>query len=195
MNSSAFIGLGYNFLQLTINSIEELEKQGNKNLLFFDGNLSEDESWLKYDLQTNWNDNNIAIPVLFNFYHGIELVLKGLILKCGGEIQKVHNLSLFLENLKKSPNPPNLELLNHFEQILSYDLNSFFSSNNKTADDFFELLKYPQLKKGEEVVFKDIRGLGTTGIQTFVEIKKLSKGVKENIKYWLKTSLKNEIQH
>jgi hypothetical protein len=75
---------------LTINSIEELEKQGNKNLLFFDGNLSEDESWLKYDQQTNWNDNNIAIPVLFNFYHGIELVLKGLILKCGGEIQKGH---------------------------------------------------------------------------------------------------------
>lgn len=195
MNSSAFIGLGYNFLQLTINSIEELEKQGNKNHLFLDGNLSEHESWLKYDQLTKWNDNNIAIPVLFNFYHGIELVLKGLILKCGGEIQKRHKLSLLLENLKKSPNPPNLELLNHFEQILSYDLNSFFSSNNKTADDFFELLKYPQLKKGEEVIFKDIRGLGTTGIQTFVEIKKLSKGVKENIKYWHKTSLKNEIQH
>jgi len=83
MNSSAFIGLGYNFLQLTINSIEELENQGNKNLLFLDGNLSEDESWLKYDQQTKWNDNNIAIPVLFNFYHGIELVLKGLILKSG----------------------------------------------------------------------------------------------------------------
>ena len=194
MNSSAFIGLGYNFLQLTINSIEELENQGNKNLLFLDGNLSEDESWLKYDQQTKWNDNNIAIPVLFNFYHGIELVLKGLILKSGKSWnpKKGHHLTLLLNTLKSCTERPSQNVIEHFEKIINYDLNNFFDANNKNVDSFYILLRYPEASSNNYFIFNDIRGLGPKGLSTFSEVRSLAKGVKENIKSWLSESNSQE---
>jgi len=185
IEGSDFIGLGYNFLQLTINSIEEMEKQGNKSLLFFKGNLSDDELKSRYDDKTKWNDNNIAIPVLFNFYHGVELVLKGLILRCGGQFPNKHKLSFFIDELSKTPNPPSNNLINHFKTILSFDLNNFFNSNNKSVDSFYESFKYPQYKNGESSIFKDIRGLDSEGLKLFIKIKDLAVQVKIEIMDWL----------
>ena len=185
MKGSDFIGLGYNFLQLTINSIEEMEKQGNKSLLFFHANISDDEMKSQYDVKSKWNDNNIAIPVLFNFYHGIELVLKGLILKCGGEIQKKHTLINCLENLRNTSNPPSNDLINHFNMILKFDLNNFFKSNNKSVDSFYESFKYPKYKNGKSIIFKDIRGLDSEGLELFIKIKDFAVQVKIEIMEWL----------
>lgn len=185
MDGSDFIGLGYNFLQLTINSIEEMEKQGNKSLLFFHANISDDEMKSQYDEKSKWNDNNIAIPVLFNFYHGVELVLKGLILRCGGEIVKTHNLTNITLTLKSTPNPPNIELLNFFDNILQFDLNNFFNTNKKTVDSFYESFRYPQFNNGDDVVFKDIRGLDSDGLELFLKIKDFAVQVKIEIMEWL----------
>jgi HEPN domain-containing protein len=185
MDGSDFIGLGYNFLQLTINSIEEMEKQGNKSLLFFPGNISDDEMKSQYDEKTKWNDNNISIPVLFNFYHGVELVIKGLIVKCGGQLTTMHKLSDLLKELKKSQNPPSEDLINHFEEILKFNLNNFFDSNNKSVDTFYESFKYPQYKNGGSVIFKDVRGLETSGLELFISIKNMAADIKLKIIDWI----------
>lgn len=103
MKGTNYTSIGYNFLQLTINSIEELEKQGNKRAVAMGGELSEEEFWFEFEKRTKWNDQNIAIPVLFNFFHGVELMLKGLIFFCGGELaNKTHKLSHLLNSLKKN---------------------------------------------------------------------------------------------
>ena len=193
MDGSDFIGLGYNFLQLTINAIEEMEKQGNKSLLFFSGDNSDNELKTKYDEKTKWNDNNIAIPVLFNFYHGVELVIKGLIVKCGGQLTKMHKLSDLLKELKKSPNPPSEDLINHIEEILKFNLNNFFDSNNKSVDSFYESFKYPQYKNGDSIVFKDIRGLETSGLELFNSIKNMATDIKLKIIDWIANENKKNI--
>ena len=80
MNGASYINLGYNFLQVVVNSIEEMEKQSNANVIFSYSYDSDEQGWLDYEKKTRWNDNNIGIPILFNFFHGVELVLKGLII-------------------------------------------------------------------------------------------------------------------
>jgi hypothetical protein len=51
-----------------------MNKQGNKTMIFMDGDLSEEDSDLEFNEGTKWNDLNIGIPILFNFFHGIELI-------------------------------------------------------------------------------------------------------------------------
>jgi len=46
----------------------------------------------EFEEHTKWADSNIAEPVLFNFYHGLELSLKSLILVKGNEIEKIITL-------------------------------------------------------------------------------------------------------
>ena len=97
---SKYISHSYNFWSLTRNSIEEMEKQGNKTIIVseYSENITEKQSWKNYELLTNWNDQNIGIPVLFNFYHGLELFMKGLL-----EIKRItfetskHNLKSLYE--------------------------------------------------------------------------------------------------
>ncbi len=44
-----------------------------------------------------WSDLHIIEPTLFNFYHGIELSLKALLVAKGEPIEKIHKLSRLLE--------------------------------------------------------------------------------------------------
>ena len=67
MKGSSYISIGYNFLQLATNSIDELMAQGNRSLIMTSGNKSDEEAWREYEEKTKWNDQNVAIPILFNF--------------------------------------------------------------------------------------------------------------------------------
>jgi hypothetical protein len=65
-----FLTLASKYLILVQNILNESIKIGNKHFVT-DGDYSEN---------TRWSDFNIFIPTLFNFYHGLELLMKGLIL-------------------------------------------------------------------------------------------------------------------
>ena len=56
-------------------------KLGNKKLVMslYDPNQTDEESHESYYQKTKWNDFNIGVPILFNFYHGLELCMKGLL--------------------------------------------------------------------------------------------------------------------
>jgi HEPN domain-containing protein len=186
MDGASFISLGYNFLQLTINSIDEMEKQGNKSTILSSGRLNREDSWKKYEELTNWNDHNIAIPVLFNFYHGVELVLKGLYLESGHEtLAKTHRLSELLQKLESVQSPPDNILLDFFKGLLSYDPNGFYQKNNTYIDEYYLLLKYPELGPDKEVKYFMIRSQEAEGLKTFTEVRELAKGVKESIRAWM----------
>jgi HEPN domain-containing protein len=188
MKGSNYITIGYNFLQLTINSINELVNQGNRSLVITSGNKTDEEAWKEYEVKTKWNDQNIAIPVLFNFFHGTELVLKGLILHCGGVVKRTHRLTVHLESLRQCPNPPNESLLNHLQKIISDNgLEDFFKTNNSSVDSFYELFRYPEMNNGREVEFWMLRGEEEIGIKRFEEIRLLASSLKPKIKEW-KTS-------
>ncbi|WP_274475610.1 HEPN domain-containing protein [Mangrovimonas aestuarii] len=189
MKGTNFTSIGFNFLQLSINAIEEMNKQGNATSIFMDGNLSDEDAELEFAERTKWNDLNIGIPILFNFFHGIELILKGLIIHCGGElVGKNHKLTNLLENLKNTPNAPSDSLIEHFKNVLhNNELSDFFTLNNKTVDSFYILFKYPEEKNGESIKFYQIRGKQKEGLIRFNQIKLLAKNTKNEIIKW-KTS-------
>lgn len=60
-------------------------KQGNKKLIMslYDPNETDEQSRQNYYQKTKWNDFNIGVPILFNFYHGLELCMKGLLQEIG----------------------------------------------------------------------------------------------------------------
>ena len=67
-----------------------------------DGNLNDEDSWKLYDFETRWNDSNIGIPLLFNFYHGMELIMKGILSEEGVAFPKVHSLDDLVSELKEN---------------------------------------------------------------------------------------------
>jgi hypothetical protein len=186
---SSYITLGYNFLQLTINSIEEMEKQGNHHTILSKGHSSEKESWDNYEEKTKWNDNNIALPVLFNFYHGIELIIKGLILELTSlKLQKKHTLTILLSTFEKSENALEHNLQTVLKEILQYDPNGIFKRNDTSIDRYHVLLRYPEI----EVKYVDqtvnsymLKSQGVAGLATFTEVKNYAIRTKTCIKNWL----------
>jgi hypothetical protein len=188
-NGSSYITLGYNFLQLTINSIDEMEKQGNHHTIISDGNSSEQESWANYEEKTKWNDNNIAIPVLFNFYHGVELVLKGLYLICGSnELKHSHKLREHIKSLSLCSNPPDDILIAFFDDLLKYDPNGFFKENKSNSNQFHILFRYPEKfvkKDTQDVISSMLKSQKEVGLAAFKEIRQYAKGVKTHIQDWL----------
>lgn len=149
-------GLVYQFFNLTREAINEMVKQGNHNVTFSDPQPNEKEGWRSYEEQTRCNDFNIGVPILFNFYHGLELFMKGLLQEQGHE-EKItgHRLTDLECALKrKTPGLPEsiLDILNiHLSNRSQY--NDFFAKNNSGVDNFYELLKYPESKKDKSFSF------------------------------------------
>jgi hypothetical protein len=157
---SSLIGLAYNFWSLTRNSIDEMEKQGNA-VAIFSTNLNESDSWQNYELKTKWNDNNIGVPILFNFYHGLELYMKGLLELKNIEVASTHNLKSLFETKKANEtlySEPLVSLLS--QHILDSKIEkSFFEPNGLSMSDFYICFRYPKNNKGNKMYqFQNIRG-------------------------------------
>ncbi len=170
-----------------------MEKQGNHYIILSAGSASEEETWDNYHEKTRWNDNNIALPVLFNFYHGIELILKGLTIQCGSHFERTHILSELLNNLSKSKKPPQNDLLVLLEEILDFDPNGFYSENKTSSDKAYLLFRYPEVyndedKKKYQVLSNLIKAKGEIGLVTFKEIRDYSYKVRSGIITWKENS-------
>jgi hypothetical protein len=185
MKGTNYITLGYNFLKLSINAIDEMEKQGNKTIIFSDGEKSENETNREFEQKTKWNDLNVGIPVLFNFFHGVELMLKGLILHCDGELNsKTHKLTELLRELRQTANHP-VGLAELFNEILTNNgFEKFFAQNGKDIDSFYELFKYPVLRTGADLDFRFVRGNEQKGLERFLKIRELSISIRTELVVW-----------
>jgi hypothetical protein len=185
-----YIGLAYQFFNLTREAINEMEKQGNFNVTISDPNPNVEESWKIYEELTKWNDYNIGVPVLFNFYHGLELFMKGLLQKLDCK-EKINNHKLTeLESKLKSKIPAIPESLVDILNIHLSDrspFHEFFKTNKSSVDNFYELLKYPESKKGKEFYFWDIQGQDELGLTKFKEIRKATIDLKEEVIKWNKS--------
>ncbi|MFA5326316.1 MAG: hypothetical protein WC384_00865 [Prolixibacteraceae bacterium] len=132
-----------------------------------------------YKQMTRWGDFRIIIPVLFNFFHGIELNLKGTnYLTDIPQSKKInHKLSDLLEKFKE----------NHTEQIVLIDIYNYYISPNSScsilknlyaynnipdSSDFYEIFRYPYTKNMNEAFdYKFIRNNGEKGIEFFKKIR------------------------
>lgn len=179
-----FAGIAYSYLKLVSNSIDEMEKQGNKAMIFTDNG----SDWKSYERQTRWNDQSISIPLIFNFYHGVELLLKGILTVSEIEYSKNHQLSkLFRKIGEVRPKPS--RLISVLEKHLSEQnspFSSLFSTNSKSIDNFYILLRYPIDKPSGSVEFNfsSIKGQEEVGLEKFKIIREDIHEIKESIIDW-----------
>lgn len=187
---NTFIPLAYNFWNVVQLLVKQMECSGNKTSIFSDyiEGETEEESNKRVNEVFKRNDNNIGIPIMFNFYHGLELFMKGLL-----EVEKIsldnigHNLEDLYKKIKineKKYSQPLVELLKeHIYNSNAY--NPFFKSNNITVNKFYIALKYPQNKQGnKQYKYYEIRGKQDKSLKIYKELSKATVDLKNEIKNW-----------
>lgn len=185
---SPLIAYSHKYFQLTENCLKELISQGNKSSIrrrYIEGE-TEEESNLIYNELTRWSDSKIIEPILFNFYHAIELLLKGILILNNVPVGRKHNLEDLFQavdgHLKKSA--VLRELLAKYCIIRQSEkniLNEFFNSNNLTPSKYYIVLKYP-FDNDVNFQYSNIHNMGNVGIELANEIIEDIKSIKGEFK-------------
>jgi hypothetical protein len=135
--------MGENFWTLVLAGCKEIVENGNPSGFSSMDPLTPEELQRK----TRWSDNNLVIPLLFNFYHGIELMLKGFVIFAEGpQLKRDHGLINYQQKFARRY-PKQNEMIGYFAKYLDKAqmpqlLQRFFDRNNLTADSFYESFKY-----------------------------------------------------
>ncbi len=175
------LDLSENFFDLVQAVLQENIKQGNKNVSVQAPSINKVERNKEYRRQTKWSDNRILIPVLFNFFHGIELFLKGLkylnddpALKTGKTPH--HNLETLLNDFKKE-NTKEKSIYNILKYYILPNnecqiLSNFYKSNKiSNSSMFYDFFKYPSNKSFDKVFnYSALRCNGVDGMIFFKKI-------------------------
>jgi hypothetical protein len=124
-------------------------RSGNRSSLSSSRKLSPAE----VDRRTRRSDTNLGPPLLFNFYHGIELCLKGHALGQKLKTSKTHNISSLLSALQATSH--NCALLKELNSWIpppaSSTIGKFLTNNSITIDDWYQALKYPSFTNGQQI--------------------------------------------
>ena len=155
--SELYLDMSIQFLNLAQASASQLVENNNRKWVTSCTPISNCD----YNIQTQWSDFNIAIPILFNFYHGIELVLKFLISE-KQEMDKNHRILDMLnavdEIYKDCENYADVKDILFIIKTSTTDIpknsiiNKFLENNNVGIDLWYQFLKYPLDTK--ENIFK-----------------------------------------
>jgi len=167
-----FLKLSHNYLSLVRNALEEAIKQGNVFVVIKNHKISEKE----LIEETRWSDFNVMVPILYNFYHGLELLVKGfLILVKDYNFKKTHNirklLNDFCTNYKK--NIEIIKLLNKYADInlMPKILSKFLKENKINVSGFYIFLRYPFGKRNEKKFsYYRLHGNEEEGLNLFKEM-------------------------
>jgi hypothetical protein len=155
--------LATHFLCLVEAASHELVRTDNTWVFVSDEDISESA----YESATKWSDHTVGIAVLFDFFQGVELMLKGFI-ALDGRIPKHHRLTELLADFEAShPGTEVGALVATYTRDLDRGspLGIFLAANGLEIDSWNEALKYPESKKGKR--FDHLRlkygGLDTVG--------------------------------
>lgn len=139
--------IGIQYLNLVQTVANETIQQGNTFVVVADDEISLEQ----YASQTKWSDHSLAIPLLFDFYHGVEVLLKGFLASKGKLQNKNHKLSDLLKAFDDLfPNHSLRTLLSRYivQGQLPEPLSSFCSQSSISIDDYYQALKYPESTNG-----------------------------------------------
>ena len=148
----SFLTLSSKYLHLVKNVANENIKKGNPHMIFTKKILKNEE----YDEMTKWSDYHISIPILFNFYHGLELLLKGfLILKENHTLKTDHHIERLFKEFKSS-HDKELKIISILDKYFIIDLMPDFlancmRNNNIQINNFYEFLRYPADKNFQNI--------------------------------------------
>jgi len=180
---------GSYFLNLVEVACGELVQRENAYFVV-SSNLDEATRMVNFREQTKWSDVSIGVPLLFNFFHGIELVLKGFNLVKGDKANHHRLTELAAVFEKNYPCSEIGKIINAYIGKLeeTSPLGQFFKANGLSADDWYEAFKYPESRKGKSFTHIDLKygstrtvefwkTLGESAVKLKVEAIKLSRSL------------------
>lgn len=140
----SFFTVSFQFFSLVQNALKETIDQGNEWIVSSEKEIS----FESYADKTSWSDHQVIIPILFIFYHGLELFLKALLqFDPHFELKAKHSIEGLSSRFIKD-NPKEKGLCNFFKKYTHMDqlpkiLRDFLSDNNLTINQLYEALRYP----------------------------------------------------
>jgi len=165
-----FWTVGGQYLHLAKTVANETVGQGNAHAVVSDHELSLSE----YDEQAKWSDHNLVIPMLFNFYHGLEVTMKGFICARDPAIKPSHKVSKLLEAFEVEYGITELsEVVSKYvvTERLPDLLANFLSTSDISIDDYYQSLKYAESVKGQRFAHHPLKYQGSAGIQFFIDLR------------------------
>jgi hypothetical protein len=142
--SLAFWTMGNKYLNLSRGVCEHIIRNRNRYMLISAHQLTLKE----FERKTKWNDVNMVIPLLFNFYHGLELMLKGFVLFSeGGNVKLDHKITELYRKFHTHYTDQK-NLINLFGRYINKSqmpelLYEFLDHNKLSVNRFYESLRYP----------------------------------------------------
>jgi hypothetical protein len=189
----SFWTVSFQYLSLVQYSASEIAEMGNKWVIIDDEEIDENE----YEERTKWSDHSLIIPLLFNLYHGTELLVKGFLIArgCG---KKGHNIEYLCHQFAREY--PEEKEINEFlakytnEIHLPPILNEFLAVNELNFRDFYQALRYPSDENFQkEKIYANLKYKGENGLQFFFELQKYINNVRYASRK-LELKLKKEIK-
>jgi hypothetical protein len=165
-----FWTVGIEYLHLVQAVSNETHNQGNAHVVISETPLTESE----YAEQTKWSDHNLVMPLLFNFYHGLEVILKGFRLASGLGGRHSHKLSDLLTEFKTQyPEDDLIPLLEKYilQTNLPPILSEFCTTSGITIDDYYQTLKYPESTQGVQYEHHPLKYRAEEGAMFFAELR------------------------
>lgn len=146
-----FYKLGHQFLNSSKVLLEKLVENDNRQVVISNFDITEEY----YNEQTKYSDFNIIIPILFNYYHGLELIIKAALEQVGKLEKDGHNIESLINKLKKAYKEDEYFINCIIEKIDKpiQIVNKFKTDNNKIdAFSIYEALRYPDNKSTDGLI-------------------------------------------
>lgn len=178
------------YKQIVINTLEMAIKEKNPSVIISDTFITEKD----FNEKTKYCDYSIIYPLLFLFYHWIELILKGFLLVLVEEdpetkkpdTKKIahHNIIKLLKEFKENYSNEK-DIINFFEKYtkknkMPFFLKVFFDENKLSVKNYYNFFRYP-LDKNFNITC-DYNSITHTGKKGLIFFRELLKDINECIK-------------
>jgi len=171
----SFWTIAIQYLALVENASREVVKQGNKWFVTRDGKHGEITNE-EYSKATRWSDHALIIPLLFNLYHGLELLIKGFLIIAPNQSAKPNHSIIGMRDQFSKVYPSEKELIDLIskytqEQYLPDLLKNFLTDNNLTLKMMYQSVRYPANQDFQTIKkYRKLKYKGEDGIQFFKEL-------------------------
>ena len=142
----SFLSLSEDYLHTSKMVFTELKESGNKWIIIADTEITNEMLGEK----TKWSDFNVLIPGLLLFYHGLELIIKGLLLLKNVKVEGHGIENLYVALCKEFCNETKLKsIVKRYAYINNMDsselIKKFVTQNNEinSTKKLYQAFRYP----------------------------------------------------
>lgn len=149
--SLKFYRLGHQFLNSSKVLLEKLVENEDRQVVISNFEITEEY----YNEQTKYSDFNIIIPILFNYYHGLELIIKAALEQIGKLEKDRHNIENLIKKLKEEYKEDE-SFINYVVEKIDKPIQivTKFQTDNNQINGFsvYEALRYPDNKSENKLI-------------------------------------------